>query len=370
MRGGSRGCINDEREGTIVTGETRETAARGERLTYIDVLKLVGSVFVVFMHSASDALWTDPGGYGGWYLLAGLSSLSFCAVPLFFMMSGFLLSARPCSVSVLLRKRIPRLAGALLFWSLLYVLFDLLTGGGESGVSVFRRFWSVLQSPVNISLWYMYALIPMYLISPVLIGGLNALDRTGRRLILTIILILELLSAVRIAFPDFYFGYLLFEVVDYLLFFKGYLCAFVLGWYLSREETRVSRSVTVPAALLTLAVIVLGTIRRSLAAGSYDTGFQSQSAGYEVLLALCLFLIAKESRLKPSAKAEKLLSLLSAQTLNIYLMHNLLLLILYKRLIPLSSSAVLLCSAAVWLAALAVSLALNGAKRALFRKKR
>ena len=340
-----------------------------ERIWYIDLLKLIGSMFVVFMHTASDALWTNPTGYRGWFVLAALSGLSFCAVPLFFMISGYLLSYYPCDVPALLKKRVPKLAGALVFWSALYVLFGLLTAEETDGVSVFRRFYAITQSPVNISLWYMYALIPMYLISPLLFGGLNSLDSYGRRCILALIVILEALSMARIVVPRIYTEYLSFTVFGYLNFFDRHLCSFILGWYLGRKELHCSKKLLIPVALVDLGIIIFGTIRRSMAAQSYDTAFQTQSAGFEVLLAACLFLLARESGIRFSGRAGRVVSLLSAQTLNIYLMHNLLLLMLHRKLVPLSSSAAILCTAVVYAAALAISVLLNRGKALLLKKR-
>lgn len=60
------------------------------------------------MHTAAGPL--RAGINTGWHLLNVCTSLAFTAVPLFFMMSGYLLmtSRKTADISVLLRHRLPR----------------------------------------------------------------------------------------------------------------------------------------------------------------------------------------------------------------------------------------------------------------------
>ena len=69
-----------------------------KRISFLDLLRVAASVFVVFMHTAARGLRTDPAGHTGWFVLAGLSSLAFCAVPLFFMITHPV-STKPARIS-------------------------------------------------------------------------------------------------------------------------------------------------------------------------------------------------------------------------------------------------------------------------------
>ena len=62
--------------------------------------------------------------------------------------------------------------------------------------------------------------------------------------------------------------------------------------------------------------------------GCYDQAFQTQSAGFEVLLAACVFLLAKQGEDRPDRRlwAKSIAPL----TLPIYLMHGLVLLIMNR----------------------------------------
>ena len=300
-----------------------------KRVDYLDLLRIVASAFVVFMHTAAQALRTDVAGHTGWFLLAGLSSLAFCAVPLFFMITGYLLttSDRTKDVRVLLKVRLPRLIVPLLFWSLLYVLRGLII---NRSFSIFRfgaMLLSMIRQPVNISLWFMYALIGMYLISPLLCGGLRSLSAGQERLLLGLILAIKGIGALRVVFPAFGEKYLNFEILNYLDAFKGHLACFLLGWFLGKTERRIPQSALWVVAVAVWGIITTGTIMRSSLAGDYLASFQSQTGGFEILLAGCIFLIAKQSSLSGKASMKKITHALSPCTFPIYLMHNLLLLL-------------------------------------------
>lgn len=56
---------------------------------YFDWLRIIAALSVIFMHTAAGPL--RAGINTGWHLLNVCTSLAFTAVPLFFMMSGYLL---------------------------------------------------------------------------------------------------------------------------------------------------------------------------------------------------------------------------------------------------------------------------------------
>ena len=105
-------------------------------LYYIDTLRVVSAAGVVFMHTAASGLRAGVLGAApyvtrGWHLLNLLTSFSFTAVPLFFMISGYLLLSdeKTRDVSVLFRRRLPRLVAPLAFWTLLTALWMGLSAG-------------------------------------------------------------------------------------------------------------------------------------------------------------------------------------------------------------------------------------------------
>ena len=319
-------------------------------IAYIDPLRLFACLSVVFMHTAADALRYEAAQRPGWYALAAVSSLAFCAVPLFFMISGYLLTDSPKTgdVGVLLRRRLPRLVIPLAFWSAAHIALTVIRDRAWSVSAIARSVLDALQSPVNISFWFMYTLIALYLVSPVLCTGLRALNRRGAIFIGSLIALLLLRSVVKILLPQFSARYLSFDVLDSLELFGSNLCAFVLGWFLGRMKRRVPQLLLCVLALLLWGGITAGTVVLSKRTGEYQAAFQSQTAGFEVALAACVFLLVKQSRFARFPKIARAAQTLAPLTFPVYLCHALLLRLLFAFRTPLSFLSVIACTAAVF----------------------
>ena len=68
---------------------------------------------------------------------------------------------------------------------------------------------------------------------------------------------------------------------------------------------------------------MIGTWRRTVASGEYDSAFQDQSAGFEVILAACLFLLARQNLNRPCRPLAR--SGLVPLLLPVYFLHAVLL---------------------------------------------
>ncbi len=291
-----------------------------KHLYYFDILRIVAALGVVFMHVAAQPL---RGGINGeWQVLNLLTSLSFTAVPLFMMMSGYLLLSgeRTADVSLLLKKRLPRLLVPLLFWTVVVVLYLMYRWGETTAAQFFNRLLPALHQPAWIHFWYMYTLAALYVLSPVLNAALKNLDRKGHQLVLGIIGLITLKAVLTAFFPRWSATYLNIDLLNKLTFFDGHLATFILGYYLGRSKRRIPNGVLVSGAVALLGVITVGTAFASTASGGYDARFQTQSAGLEVLLAACLFLLFKQTCNRPCKVLERFPVV--PLTYAIYFMHN------------------------------------------------
>ena len=301
-------------------------------LYYIDTLRVISAAGVIFMHTAASGLRAGvlaeaPFVTRGWHFLNLLTSFAFTAVPLFFMISGYLLLSdeKTRDVSVLFRRRLPRLIVPLATWTLVTAAWlGLSSGEGLNGILV--RLRDSLYGPVCIPLWFMYALIVLYLFSPFLYAGLHGLSKGGHKVVLAVIALVSLRSALAALLPDSAGGYLQLYALTSFQALGGNLLLMLLGWYLGNWERRLPRPLLAAVAVGTWLVIVIGTYVRTRSHGYYDPAFQTQSAGFEVLLAASVFLLAKQGPERPG----RLLGAvpIAPLTLPIYLMHGPALLVL------------------------------------------
>ena len=290
---------------------------RKSHVHYFDCLRLMAAIGVVYMHTAASPLrgGIDP----GWHGMNILTSLAFTAVPLFFMMSGYLLltSEKTADVSYLLKKRLPHLLVPLAGWTVVAVLWIAVLNRDFSAASIGGNLLSALHTPAWIHFWYMYTLIALYVISPILYGGLRTLDKTGHIFLFCLICLISVQAMVQTLFPALS---LHIDLIDKLGMFGGTVALFLLGYYLGTLERKIPNWLLAAVALVTLVVIIVGTWQRSAQAGQYDAAFQNQGAGFEVLLAACIFLLCKQTCNRPGKffRAVPVIPL----SLAIYMMHN------------------------------------------------
>jgi len=88
------------------------------------------------------------------------------SVPLFFMISGFLLLGKVEPIKIFLKKRMKKIIIPLMVWSVIYILWHAYYS--NSSVINLKSFYSVLFTPASYHLWFLYALIGLYLYMPVL----------------------------------------------------------------------------------------------------------------------------------------------------------------------------------------------------------
>ena len=266
-----------------------------KHIAYLDYLRLFSAAGVVYMHTAAAGL---RGGVGlGWHGMNLVTSLAFTAVPLFFMISGFLLLSdeRTLEPGVLLRRRLPRLVVPLAVWSAVSVAWDALVARNFSLQFVGGKLLGALYEPVLTPFWFMYTLIVLYVLSPLLCGGVRAMGKSGRRYVLVLAGAVSLKAMLKAILPDALDHWLAIDLLNKLQALGGYLLIFLLGYELGTLEKRVSDKLLAAVAVVTYAVIVIGTWQLTVRRGEYTQSFQAQAAGFEVLLAVCLFLLAKQN---------------------------------------------------------------------------
>ena len=302
-------------------GQPGGQAAQRPHIWYFDWLRLFAMLAVIFMHAASGYLrgqitW-------GWHAANLITSLCYTAVPLFLMMSGALLLSdeRTADVKLLFRQRLPRILAPLFFFSVLAVLWLAYRDGQTPGTAA-RALLMGLNKPVYVHLWYLYTLAGLYLVSPFLYRMLHSLDAKLERFLLMLLGAVVLLDLLRTIAPADWKPYLQWKLAEDLKLFGGHLFAFLLGYYLHRTERRFHPGVLFGTALAIWAVVTAGTYLLCRDTGEYSGTFQSQSGGWELLLAACLFLFAKQTLDRPR-RQEHLPGISLAMP--IYLSHNLIL---------------------------------------------
>lgn len=155
--------------------------SENKEIFWVHFVRAMAVLFVVLLHVAAQILQLDVPfeSYAWWVANIIDSAMRFC-VPLLFMLSGFLLVGKQEPLGEFFRKRMSKIAIPLIIWSLVYICWILLVEAKdptpispfteEIGQAVTQMFpfslFGLLFAPAYYHLWFMYALIGLYLCIP------------------------------------------------------------------------------------------------------------------------------------------------------------------------------------------------------------
>lgn len=143
----------------------------------IELIRTISFVLVIVIHVTNyfcRAFGKINAGEYGFALV--LDTLARVSVPCFFMISGAMLLGRKEPVSKNW-NRLLRFLPPLFFWSIVYYLFNTYYMGSEFDLS------EILYVPAEAHLWYLYAMLPIYLVLPFLQAMCRGMDDSLFRLL-------------------------------------------------------------------------------------------------------------------------------------------------------------------------------------------
>jgi surface polysaccharide O-acyltransferase-like enzyme len=130
------------------------------KINWIDNLRGIACLMVVMIHTTT---WYVTNAHSishvNWDIANILNSASRVSVPLFFMISGFLFFGERSAAAHFMR-----IASCLLFYSAIALLYITLFTSINAGLSLKY----LLQKPVFYHLWFFFAIIVIYLVSPLI----------------------------------------------------------------------------------------------------------------------------------------------------------------------------------------------------------
>ena len=218
---------------------------------------------------------------------------------------------------MVLKKRLPKILLPLLAWSGLIIL---LTARGDPAGAA-SLLGNLLHNPVVVPYWFLYALVPMYLLAPLLKKMADGLTPVLWRYLLGLWFVLVLgLHTLRAFLPEGIWRTALTEHGSFnLIFVGGYLGYFLLGAALERMEHLPSRRTLWAAAGVLYILIAAGTAWRTYSSGVYDETFKSYLNLFAALLSVVLFLLARSYL--SQQESGRVMTYFSGISFGVYLAH-------------------------------------------------
>ena len=134
-----------------------------QRILYLDVIRIIACCMIVLMHSPHPY---PQAGNPNYVVL--IYYMTAAGIGLFFMVSGALLLPVEMPTMEFLRKRIGKVVLPTLFWSFFYLAVQYLWD--EKSLSEIGR--AIVSIPFSVQgngvLWFIYTLVGLYLLAPVI----------------------------------------------------------------------------------------------------------------------------------------------------------------------------------------------------------
>lgn len=212
-----------------------------DRIYELDLIRALACLMIISMHSP---LPEEGENYG--LFLSSISYLSAPGIGLFFMVSGALLLPIMEPTSVFIKKRLIKIVIPTLIWTCFYLLIKLFYDGYQISL---RDILSIPFSPQGNSIfWFIYVLIGIYLIAPILSKWLEKASKREIEFYL-------LLWVITLCYPYLKLYLSINETeTGALYYYSGYLGYFLLGYYLRKYALQINSLLM--CALFALALVV------------------------------------------------------------------------------------------------------------------
>ncbi len=292
----------------------------------VDLIRTVAIILVILLHAAIEPNPTlnfmSPEGVQLWWTSNVYDSISRTAVPLFIMLTGALLlqpNKADEPLRVFFKKRWNRIGIPVLFWGAIFFAWDFtVKGQALTTVSILQ---GVLAGPY-VHFWYVYILIGLYLVTPILRVVVAHADWRIIRYFLLIWFVGTGIVSLLILYANISPQAVWFRDSVFLLI--GLIGYFVLGAYVAKLRFR-------PSILyigLTLSTVwtIMGTYFLVGTLGENYSQFFLDASSFSVIIAsvtlfLILAAIPNQTVETKFPRGSKVLKSISENTLPIYLFH-------------------------------------------------
>jgi len=260
------------------------------------------------------------------HLVGWLNSLFRSSVPLFVMISGaFFFPVR--NEGAFFRKRFSRVLVPFVVWCVIYAFYLY----WQRTINLQGALLDILKILVNFGtdvghLWFVYMLLGIYLVAPVLSPWVESASRRSMERFLALWAVSLTIPYIHLVFPEIW-GEAFWNSTPMLYYFTGYIGYAVAGAYFKRFHMQPSRSLSLTALVLILsgyAITASGFLHRLstehvLPKLELTWGFETINVA---MMTVGLFLLFKDIQpVDPNSAPWKLIRDVSQRSYGMFLAH-------------------------------------------------
>lgn len=274
-----------------------------------NLIRFVAFLLMVMVH-------TSPRGmaqlHPDWWIANAWDSLSRVCVPLFFMLSGALLVDKEEPLDVFFRKRASKILIPFVAWSLLYIAFKIFV---EQNKSTNPNPMSFLAGPTYFHLWFMYALMGLYMLMPLLRAYYrSASPNLNVYVVSCCFLGLSAIPLIKMVIPTFSLAI----VINFLPQYAGFM---LLGVMFKKSCSARAAQVSFLGLVACFSITFIATYILSTKTGKLNETFYNYHSLNIVIMSSFAFVLLNWAGTKITEKCRSILAELGACSFGAYLMH-------------------------------------------------
>lgn len=288
-------------------------------LPWVDLTRIIAVFLVTLTHSALPVVYNYDNLPRAQWLAGNLyNSLTRACVPLFFMLSGYLLLSKNEKLKDFLFTRIPRILIPLAVWSAFYVMWNAYYE--KSAPLTIQSVYQTLFNPAYYHLWFLYALAGNYLYIPIL---KVFMDNSTRQIQYYFIALWFL----AVSIPDLVEETTGSTSAIDLKMISGYVGYLVIGTLIGNMKiTRKHLAYSMLVIPVCLGITFFGTCLASVWRGTYISYFYHNLSPNVIVLSAASFIfikgITERSVILQNRVYGNFFNALASLTLGIYLIHR------------------------------------------------
>lgn len=294
----------------IINNKTKNT-----HFLWVDIIRIIAIVAVLINHTVAQFLvdWNKIS-LINWLIADVYGAVIRFAVPVFIILSGYLLLDKQEDDLVFFSKRFSKVVIPLFAWSILYMIFKTNYDISSIFSKVFIK--EFLTESIYYHLYFLYIIIGLYIITPLL---RRILACANLRDVYYYLIIWFFFNPVVQLFATFGYNFTLpVEAAT------GYLGYYIMG-YAIRKTKITSNIVNLSGVLVFISLIatIVGTYVMTSNAGQMNNSFTHGLTITIVIYSTCLFILLREnlSRLTITDRWQKIIIKIGGATMGIYLIH-------------------------------------------------
>lgn len=286
------------------------------RFIWIDNIRIFSAFAIVCIHTVSGVAASFEFGSVGWWTGNIYDSSVRWGVPLFVMVSGFLLLAPSKNEDWIrfYKKRASRILIPLVFWSIFYLVWSVVSHDLSGESVLLFTIKRLLAGAPYYHMWFLYMLLGLYFFVPFIKTFVKQLDFSQ---LLLICIVMFCMAAVHIGVSRFYYPRQTSVFVNrFLLYLPYFLAGYLIGNTRRQGYKAFVGLLFLCSVLMTIAGVYFVTKISSFEKGRY---FHSYFSLTVIPMSLSLFYLSKFIK-RPIINGN-ITKKLANLTLGVYLVH-------------------------------------------------